>query len=145
MTPGSVLPRALQAQLGLPPPPAGVASPPWPIDALEALVIAARPLATPSTGWQLEIDIGGERVQMNSTTLLAAGTRLLLRALLPGDADVTYDTRFIDRFLADDVQYIAIGGIGWTATTRIARPSTPATPARRWAASTCSLSSNPGG
>ena len=33
--------------------------------------------------------------------------RLLLRALLPGDADVTYDTRFIDRFLADDVQYIA--------------------------------------
>lgn len=83
MTPGSVLPRALQAQLGLPPPPAGVASPPWPIDALEALVIAARPLATPSTGWQLEIDIGGERVQMNSTTLLAAGTRLLLRALSP--------------------------------------------------------------
>ncbi|MBK9467638.1 MAG: hypothetical protein IPO20_06665 [Gammaproteobacteria bacterium] len=83
MNPGSVLPRALQAQLGLPPPPAGVAPPPWPIDALEALVIAARPLATPSTGWQLEIDIGGERVQMNSTTLLAAGTRLLLRALSP--------------------------------------------------------------
>ena len=83
MTPGSVLPRALQAQLGLPPPPAGVAPPPWPIEALEALVIAARPLATPSTGWQLEIDIGGERVQMNSTTLLAAGTRLLLRALSP--------------------------------------------------------------
>ncbi|MFZ3124872.1 MAG: hypothetical protein WA129_07135, partial [Acidovorax sp.] len=33
--------------------------------------------------------------------------RLLLRALIPGDADVVYDTRFIDRFLADDVAYIA--------------------------------------
>jgi len=33
--------------------------------------------------------------------------RLLLRALIPGDADVAYDTRFIDRFLADDVQSIA--------------------------------------
>lgn len=33
--------------------------------------------------------------------------RLLLRALIPGDADVVYDTRFIDRFLADDVQAIA--------------------------------------
>jgi pimeloyl-ACP methyl ester carboxylesterase len=33
--------------------------------------------------------------------------RLLLRALIPGDADVAYDTRFIDRFLADDVQAIA--------------------------------------
>ena len=33
--------------------------------------------------------------------------RLLLRALLPGDADVRYDTRFIDRFLADDVRTIA--------------------------------------
>lgn len=33
--------------------------------------------------------------------------RLLLRALIPGDADVAYDTRFIDRFLADDVRYIA--------------------------------------
>lgn len=33
--------------------------------------------------------------------------RLLLRALIPGDADVVYDTRFIDRFLADDVGYIA--------------------------------------
>lgn len=83
MNPGSVLPRALQAQLGLPPPPAGVAPPPWPVDALEALVIAARPLATPSTGWQLEIDIGGERVQMSSATLLAPGTHLLLRALSP--------------------------------------------------------------
>ena len=30
--------------------------------------------------------------------------RLLLRALIPGDADVAYDTRFIDRFLADDVR-----------------------------------------
>ncbi len=83
MNPGSVLPRALQAQLGLPPPPAGVAPPPWPIEALEALVIAARPLATPSTGWQLEIEIGGERVQMSSATLLAPGTHLLLRALSP--------------------------------------------------------------
>jgi len=33
--------------------------------------------------------------------------RLLLRALIPGDADVAYDTRFIDRFLADDTQAIA--------------------------------------
>ena len=33
--------------------------------------------------------------------------RLLLRALMPGDADVVYDTRFIDRFLADDVRYLA--------------------------------------
>ncbi|MFP5485325.1 MAG: alpha/beta hydrolase family protein [Gammaproteobacteria bacterium] len=33
--------------------------------------------------------------------------RLLLRALIPGDADVTYDARFIDRFLDDDVRYIA--------------------------------------
>ena len=33
--------------------------------------------------------------------------RLLLRALIPGDADVTYDARFIDRFLDDDVGYIA--------------------------------------
>ena len=32
--------------------------------------------------------------------------RLLLRALIPGDADVVYDTRFIDRFLADDVRYL---------------------------------------
>lgn len=32
--------------------------------------------------------------------------RLLLRALIPGDADVAYDTRFIDRFLADDVRYL---------------------------------------
>ncbi|MFN3440188.1 MAG: alpha/beta hydrolase family protein [Acidovorax sp.] len=30
--------------------------------------------------------------------------RLLLRALIPGDADVAYDIRFIDRFLADDVR-----------------------------------------
>ena len=30
--------------------------------------------------------------------------RVLLRALIPGDADVAYDTRFIDLFLADDVQ-----------------------------------------
>lgn len=30
--------------------------------------------------------------------------RLLLRALIPGDADVAYDTRFIDHFLADDVR-----------------------------------------
>lgn len=30
--------------------------------------------------------------------------RLMLRALIPGDADVAYDTRFIDRFLADDVR-----------------------------------------
>jgi pimeloyl-ACP methyl ester carboxylesterase len=35
--------------------------------------------------------------------------RLLLRALIPGDADVAYDTRFIDRFLADDVR--ALGDI----------------------------------
>ena len=33
--------------------------------------------------------------------------RLLLRALMPGDADVVYDARFIDRFLDDDVGYIA--------------------------------------
>ena len=33
--------------------------------------------------------------------------RLLLRALVPGDADVSYDTRFIDRFLADDTRYLA--------------------------------------
>ena len=33
--------------------------------------------------------------------------RLLLRALMPGDADVVYDARFIDRFLNDDVPYIA--------------------------------------
>ena len=33
--------------------------------------------------------------------------RVLLRALIPGDADVSYDTRFIDRFLADDVQTLA--------------------------------------
>ena len=33
--------------------------------------------------------------------------RLLLRALMPGDADVVYDARFIDRFLDDDVRYIA--------------------------------------
>ena len=33
--------------------------------------------------------------------------RLLLRALIPDDADVVYDTRFIDRFLADDVAAIA--------------------------------------
>ncbi len=32
--------------------------------------------------------------------------RLLLRALIPGDADVTYDTRFIDRFLPEDVRYL---------------------------------------
>ena len=32
--------------------------------------------------------------------------RLLLRALIPGDADVAYDTRFIDRYLADDERYI---------------------------------------
>lgn len=32
--------------------------------------------------------------------------RLLLRALIPGDADVAYDTRFIDRFLADDTRYL---------------------------------------
>lgn len=32
--------------------------------------------------------------------------RLLLRALIPDDADVVYDTRFIDRFLADDVRYL---------------------------------------
>lgn len=32
--------------------------------------------------------------------------RLLLRALIPGDADVAYDTRFIDRFLADDARYL---------------------------------------
>lgn len=29
--------------------------------------------------------------------------RVMLRALLPDDADVSYDTRFIDNFLADDV------------------------------------------
>ncbi len=46
-------------------------------------MVAARPVATPSAGWNLEIDIGGERVQMSSATLLAAGTRLLLRALSP--------------------------------------------------------------
>ena len=33
--------------------------------------------------------------------------RVLLRALIPGDADVVYDTRFIDRFLADDTRYLA--------------------------------------
>ncbi len=33
--------------------------------------------------------------------------RVLLRYLLPGDADVTLDTRFIDRYLADDAQAIA--------------------------------------
>ena len=33
--------------------------------------------------------------------------RVLLRALIPGDADVAYDTRFIDLFLADDVQALA--------------------------------------
>lgn len=33
--------------------------------------------------------------------------RLLLRALIPGDADVDYDTRFIDSYLADDVRAIA--------------------------------------
>lgn len=32
--------------------------------------------------------------------------RLLLLALIPGDADVAYDTRFIDRYLADDVRYL---------------------------------------
>ncbi|WP_298210603.1 alpha/beta fold hydrolase [Acidovorax sp.] len=32
--------------------------------------------------------------------------RLLLRALIPSDADVAYDTRFIDRFLADDTRYL---------------------------------------
>lgn len=83
ITPGGLLPRALQAQLSLPPPPAGVVPPPWPVGALEALVVAARPAATPSGGWNLELDVGGERVQMNSATLLAAGTRVLLRALSP--------------------------------------------------------------
>ena len=33
--------------------------------------------------------------------------RALLRGLIPGDADVAYDTRFIDRFLADDEQALA--------------------------------------
>ena len=33
--------------------------------------------------------------------------RLLLRVLIPGDADVAYDTRFIDSYLADDVRAIA--------------------------------------
>lgn len=33
--------------------------------------------------------------------------RALLRALIPGDADVSYDARFIDRYLADDVEAIA--------------------------------------
>jgi fermentation-respiration switch protein FrsA (DUF1100 family) len=42
--------------------------------------------------------------------------RLLLRALIPGDADVAYDTRFIDRFLADDVRTLeAISNVSdWT-------------------------------
>jgi len=83
ITPSGLLPRALQAQLSLPPPPAGVVPPPWPAGALEALVVAVRPAATPSGGWNLELDIGGERVQMSSATLLAAGTRVLLRALSP--------------------------------------------------------------
>ncbi len=33
--------------------------------------------------------------------------RVLLRFLIPGDADVTFDTGFIDDYLADDVQAIA--------------------------------------
>lgn len=33
--------------------------------------------------------------------------RLLVRALLPGDADVVYDTRFIDAYLGDDRALIA--------------------------------------
>jgi fermentation-respiration switch protein FrsA (DUF1100 family) len=33
--------------------------------------------------------------------------RVLLRFLIPGDADVTFDTRFIDNYLADDEQAIA--------------------------------------
>lgn len=33
--------------------------------------------------------------------------RALLRLLLPEDTDVAYDTRFLDRFLADDAQAIA--------------------------------------
>eukprot|EP01036_Dinobryon_divergens_P040045 gene40045-52884_t len=39
--------------------------------------------------------------------LVAEVRRLLLRALIPGDADVAYDTRFIDHFLADDVLALA--------------------------------------
>ncbi len=83
ITPSGLLPRALQAQLSQPPALAGAVPPAWPVAALEALVVAARPAATPSGGWSLEIDIGGERVQMSSATLLAEGTRVLLRALSP--------------------------------------------------------------
>jgi len=80
---GGLLPRALQAQLALAPPPAAVLPAPLAAGAVEALVVAARPAPGPTGSWSLELEIDGERVQMSSATLLAAGTRVLLRALSP--------------------------------------------------------------
>jgi len=78
---GGVLPRTLQAPLALAPPPAAVLPAPLAAGPVEALVVAARPAPGPTGSWSLELEIDGERVQMSSATLLAAGTRLLLRAL----------------------------------------------------------------
>ena len=69
---GGVLPRALQAQLALAPPPAAVLPAPLAAGAVEALVVAARPAPGPTASWSLELEIDGERVQMSSATLLAA-------------------------------------------------------------------------
>lgn len=69
------------------------------MDGLVDLVRAENPLlgALIDPGFLSRLDAGVRREVR----------RLLLRALIPGDADVVYDTRFIDRFLADDVQAIA--------------------------------------
>jgi hypothetical protein len=73
--PGGALPRELPALPNTAP------APPLPPRPLEALVISAQPGTRGGASWQLELDIGGERVRVDSATAFAAGTRILLRAV----------------------------------------------------------------
>jgi len=75
--PGGVTPRETEALPEL------FSAGPLPARALEALVVAARQNASGMGGWQLDLDVGGTRLQVDSATALAAGTRVLLRALAP--------------------------------------------------------------
>jgi len=86
ITPGTTLPPLLQAQLQLqlqPPSVGAEPAPPLPANGVIGVVVASRGPVAPEGSYRLQIEVGGERLEVSSKLPLSSGTRLLLEALTP--------------------------------------------------------------
>ena len=72
----------------------------------------------PAIGWMLNPGT----LRYLGASVRAEVRRLLLRALVPGDADVRYDARFLDTYLADDQETLRAQSSvhwGWTPSAPV--------------------------